>query len=109
MASSSSCRSAKPTANPNHQPRGVLRCRTIWLIWAVRLPKVWPGAISRSCSDWCVVSTGGLAMLRFRHLGIRVLERRQVGGPGTRLELGQKAVVPRLGLALGDFALRVVH
>ena len=43
MATSRSWSSAKPTAKPSHQPRGVLRCRTIWLIWSVRLPKVVPG------------------------------------------------------------------
>src|SRR5262245_6074213 len=43
-----------------------------------------------------------------RHLGVRVLDRGEIGGPGTSLELGEEPVVPRLLLGLRYPALGVV-
>src|SRR6185295_15064557 len=105
MASSSSWNTAKATAKPSHQPFGVFRCSTILEIWSVTVPKSWPGAISRSASVWCVSCRSGLAT---RHLRVRVPDRRQIGGAGPRVELGQQAVVAGLGLQQADPAPLVV-
>ena len=39
MATSRSCSTQKAMAKPIHQPRGVLRCRTISLMRSVMVPR----------------------------------------------------------------------
>src|SRR5262245_8796867 len=98
--------SRKPIPKPTHQPSGVRRLRTIWLILSVTVPKSWPGATSRSASlcsrsPWGRLATSG-------ELRVGVLHVAEVAGARPRAELGQEAVVARLLLGLADAAAGVV-
>src|SRR5262245_19554506 len=62
---------------------------------------------------WCPCSTTPvdirLRPLRLRHVGVRVADRGQVGGPRHGVQLGEQAVVGRLLLPDVDAALRVTQ
>src|SRR5262245_23615321 len=99
----------KASAKPSHQPRGVLRCRTIFEIESVTLAKSWPGAFRRSASVWkrwsCSWRPGVvvlLAMAGLRHLRVRVAHRCQVGRSRPGVQFRKDAVAARRALELRD-------
>src|SRR5512139_2762471 len=80
---------AKETAKPRSQARGVFFERTMLAILSVTLAKVWPGPMI-GCSAGAarpVLATPGL-----RDLGVRVADVREVRRAGAGLELRQQAV-----------------
>src|SRR5215831_14701127 len=116
MAVLSMPKMATATAMMANQKTGVCLVSTMPAMRSVAVPRSWPGPMTGGLTPFggstSISSTslgiGLRLLLRGLKLRVRVPHRRNIGGARARVQLGQKLVVPLIGLELGDATARIV-